>query len=156
LTSGFAAVPRPQKRSALEAVVRQKQPCHRNDQLTDCTVAVVGLGHIGLPTGLALAPTGRSVLGCGIRKIRLTDIKSSRPARGRSRQARPTPRITTVGTLAGGNLRLAGCVPGGYREEIGGCLSTASGERPHPHRPPLAYHRPSTCSIVTTTTSARG
>jgi UDP-N-acetyl-D-glucosamine dehydrogenase len=39
-------------------------------------VSVVGLGYVGLPTGLALAEAGFSVVGCDISENRLTAIKT--------------------------------------------------------------------------------
>jgi UDP-N-acetyl-D-glucosamine dehydrogenase len=43
-----------------------------------CSVGVVGLGYVGLPTALALAESGVTVLGCDISEERLAAIKAQR------------------------------------------------------------------------------
>jgi UDP-N-acetyl-D-glucosamine dehydrogenase len=42
------------------------------------TVAVVGLGYVGLPTALSFADEGADIIGCDVSETRLTDIKSGR------------------------------------------------------------------------------
>jgi nucleotide sugar dehydrogenase len=44
----------------------------------DRVVAVIGLGYVGLPTALALADAGYSVVGCDTSEARLAAIKSAR------------------------------------------------------------------------------
>jgi nucleotide sugar dehydrogenase len=43
-----------------------------------CSVGVVGLGYVGLPTALALAESGVAVVGCDISEERLAAIKAQR------------------------------------------------------------------------------
>ncbi|MFD4190789.1 nucleotide sugar dehydrogenase [Amycolatopsis thermoflava] len=47
-------------------------------EVGSASVAVVGLGYVGLPTALSLAETGRAVIGVDISETRLADIKAGR------------------------------------------------------------------------------
>lgn len=56
-------------------IVPVHEPQHRP---IDRIVAVLGLGYVGLPTGLALAEAGAGVVGCEISEGRLASIKAGR------------------------------------------------------------------------------
>jgi UDP-N-acetyl-D-glucosamine dehydrogenase len=48
------------------------------DPPTEPTVAIVGLGYVGLPTGLALSAAGLGVIGIDVSERRLADVRAER------------------------------------------------------------------------------
>ncbi|WNG92964.1 nucleotide sugar dehydrogenase [Mycobacterium sp. ITM-2016-00318] len=86
--------------------------------LSGRTVAVVGLGYVGLPTALSLADHGAAIVGYDVSETRLADIKSARVdllARDRARLAlhlhADSLALTTEANALAGAEAVVVCVP---------------------------------------------
>lgn len=80
------------------------------------TIAVVGLGYVGLPTALAFAEMGAEIIGCDLSEDRLTNIKTGDVdmlPRDRTRLLRQLDsfKLTTEPSAIGAADAVVVCVP---------------------------------------------
>jgi len=104
------------------------------------TVAVVGLGYVGLPTGIALAAAGIEVIGVDVSERRLADIKEGSADLLTSDQER------LAEVLAAEQLTLT-CAPDALAEAdaVLVCVPTPVDEE---HRPDLRFLAAACASVV--------